>query len=124
MFISANETKGKNDSESIMLAIKKAKESGTNSVLIPRHNERTEEDVWVIEDTIYLPDDMEIIIDDAYMVLADNVYANMFANESVLSEEKRSISAEQKNIRYCYFGWERRQNRKEVARHKKRSRKA
>ena len=41
MSITVNETIGKNDSESIILAIKKAKDEGVNSVLIPKFNERT-----------------------------------------------------------------------------------
>ena len=81
MHITPNETIGKSDSESIMLAVKKAKEEGVNSVLIPKLNERTGENKWVIEETIYLPSDIEIIIDNAFLVLADGVYANMFANE-------------------------------------------
>ena len=98
MSITVNETIGKNDSESITLAIKKAKEEGVNSVLIPKLNERTGENKWVIEETIYLPSDIEIIIDNAFLVLADNVYANMFANEKVKEEGERTLSDEQKNI--------------------------
>lgn len=98
MYISANDTIGKNDSESISLAINKAKAQGINSVLIPRTNARTGEDKWVISETIYLPDDIEIIIDNAFLVLADGVYVNMFANEAVLNEGTRTLKDEQKNI--------------------------
>ena len=98
MHISPNETIGKSDSESIMLAVKKAKEERVNTVTIPKNNERTGKNEWVISETIYLPDDIEIIIDNAFLVLADGVYANMFANEKVKEEGERTLSDEQKNI--------------------------
>ncbi len=98
MCITPNMTIGKTDSESISLAIAKAKAEGINSVTIPKINDRTGKNEWVISETIYLPDDMEIIIDNAYMVMADNVYANMFANEKVKAEGERKLTDEQKNI--------------------------
>ncbi len=98
MYITPNETIGKSDSESIMLAVKMAKAEGVNSLTIPKHNDRTGKDEWIISETIYLPDDIEIIIDNAYLSLADGVYANMFANEAVLAEGERTLSDEQKNI--------------------------
>ena len=98
MYINVNTTIGNTDNETITNAIKKAKEDGTNKIIIPKNNERTNSDIWVIEDTIYLPNDIEVFVDDAHLVLADDVYCNMFASQSVLAEGPRTIADEQYNI--------------------------
>ena len=98
MYINANTTVGRTDNESIANAVRKAKEDGTNKVIIPKHNDRTNSDVWVIEDTVYLPSDIEVLIDDAHLVLADNVYCNMFANSAVAVKGERTVDDEQYNI--------------------------
>ena len=103
-YISPNETLGKTDNESISLAIAKAKETGVNKVVIPKHNDRTDSDIWVIEDTVYLPSDIEIVIDNAHLRLADGVYCQIFANSSVLCNEERTFENEQYNIRICGKG--------------------
>ena len=58
MYINVNMTIGNTDNETISNAIKRAKEMGTNKVIIPKNNERTDSDIWVIEDTVYLPNDI------------------------------------------------------------------
>ena len=98
MFVNANKTPGKSDNESISLAIAEAKLMGKNKVVIPKHNDRTDSDLWVIEDTIYLPNDIEILVDDAHLMLADNVYCNMFANASVSGTKDRTLADEQYGI--------------------------
>lgn len=98
MFVNANKTPGKSDNESISLAIAEAKLMGKNKVVIPKHNDRTDSDLWVIEDTIYLPNDIEILVDDAHLMLADNVYCNMFANASVSETKDRTLADEQYGI--------------------------
>lgn len=98
MYINVNMTIGNTDNETISNAIKRAKEMGTNKVIIPKHNERTDSDIWVIEDTVYLPNDIEILIDNAHLVLADNVYCNMFANAYVSETRERTLADEQYGI--------------------------
>lgn len=98
MFVNANKTPGKSDNESISLAIVEAKRMGKNKVVVPKHNERTDSDIWVIEDTVYLPNDIEILIDNAHLVLADNVYCNMFANAYVSETRERTLADEQYGI--------------------------
>lgn len=85
MYINANDTIGTSDSITINNAIRKAKQANTNRVLIPRENKRTASDIWVIDEVISLPSNIEILIDGAHLVLADDTYINMFATENYLS---------------------------------------
>ena len=97
-YISPNQTISSTDDKSISLAVHRAKETGVNKVVIPRHNQRTGKDLWVIEDTIRLPDDIEILLDGAHLVLADGTYCNIFANERLGTDLGRTPEGEQKNI--------------------------
>ena len=94
-YITPNQTIQDCDSASIRAAIALAKESGTNAVRIPKHNDRTGEDLWLIEDTIALPSDIEILIDDAHLVLAEGKYLNMFTTGS---PERNTAADETKNV--------------------------
>jgi len=66
------------DSTAIIAAIAEAKASGVNRVRIPRENPRTGADCWIIDETIALPSDIEILIDDAHLILAEGKFLNMF----------------------------------------------
>ena len=92
--ITPNQTMGNTDSERIQNAISLAKETGENTVVIPKHNERTKTDRWVIEESILLPDDITLIFDGAHLFQADGVFCNMFLTENLATGQKR----EQKNI--------------------------
>ncbi len=96
--IQAAKTKGATDAEQIQNAITEAKKSGTNRVVISRHNDRTGADIWNIDRTVFLPDDIELLIDNAHLRLADGVFCNMFANENLTKEISRTSAGEQKNI--------------------------
>lgn len=95
-YITPNETIRSTDSESIRAAIHLAKETGTDRVRIPRRNERTGEELWVIEDAIALPSNIEILIDDAHLVLAEGVYTNMFTigapSKNTAEDEIRNVT--------------------------------
>ena len=94
-YISPNQTIGKTDSESIQAAISLAKKQQMNAVCIPKYNERTGKELWVIDETIALPSDIEILIDDAHLVLAEGKYLNMFTTGS---PEKNTAADETKNV--------------------------
>lgn len=96
--IQAEKTSGATDAAQIQNAIVEAKKSGTNRVRIPRHNDRTGADIWNIDRTVFLPDDIELLIDNAHLRLADGVFCNMFANENLTKEISRTSAGEQKNI--------------------------
>jgi len=85
MYINANDTIGTSDSTTINNAIKQAKLTNINRVLIPKENKRTSSDIWVIDEVISLPSNLEILIDGAHLVLADDTFINMFATENYIA---------------------------------------
>ena len=78
-YITPNEHQGKTDAQSIQNAIAHAQRVGNLRIRIPRQNARTGKERWVIDETIYLPSGIEILFDDAHLVLADGCFCNMFA---------------------------------------------
>lgn len=67
-------------------------------MVIPPFNKERGENKWVIEKAIKLPSDISIVVDNAYMVMADGVFDNMFINENLRTDEGRKKSGTQKNI--------------------------
>ena len=98
MFITPNETKGKNDSESIQNAVDLASSKGINKVIIPRFNERLGECKWIIERTVRLPSDMEIVLDNCFMVMADDVVGGFFSSDNLFTERGTKREFRMKNI--------------------------
>ncbi|MBO5454801.1 MAG: hypothetical protein J6A69_12690 [Clostridia bacterium] len=93
------ECMGETDSKSIQNAVDMAKKTGADKVVIPRINERTNETKWVIDTAILLPDDIQIVIDNAYLVQATGCFDNIFRNENFYNEELRTtLAGTQKNI--------------------------
>jgi len=92
-YITPNETIRDSDSQSIRAAIELALANGTRRVRIPRRNDRTGEERWSIDETIALPSDIEILIDDAHLILAEGKYLNMFTTGTPgSSEEIRNVT--------------------------------
>lgn len=77
-YICANDHLAQTDAKTIQSAIRAAKESGVDRVCIPHYNKRTDSELWIIDEAIVLPSDIEILIDDAHLMLADGTYTNMF----------------------------------------------
>lgn len=93
------ECMGKTDSESIQNAVNKAKESGLDKVIIPRLNERTNKCEWVVDKAILLPSDIQIVLDNCYIVQAEGSFDNIFRNENFYNEELRTTQkGTQRNI--------------------------
>ena len=85
-FVSANETVGKTDSESIQAAVDLAAKKGINKVVIPRINARTGTAEWVIDKTVRLPSEMCVVLDNCYMVMADDVVGGFFCSDNLFTE--------------------------------------
>lgn len=92
------------DSKSIQNAVNKAKETGINKVIIPRLNARTNTFVWNIEETVLLPDDITIILDNCILRLADGVFCNIFRNKNTYTKLGKEAEGEQKNIQIIGMG--------------------
>ena len=78
-YISALDMVADSDDGKIRLAIQTAKATGTNRVCIPGKGTP-----WIIQETIGLPSDIEILIDGAHMIMADNTFCQMFATASTV----------------------------------------
>ncbi|MBQ3639735.1 MAG: hypothetical protein IJR88_03045 [Clostridia bacterium] len=99
-FVSANDPRffGATDSETIQNAIDFAKEQGIETVLIPRENERTKSELWVIDSAVLLPDHITVELDGAHLRLADGVRDNIFRNQNCATEKGATLDGEQCEI--------------------------
>lgn len=95
-----NDNIREHDSQTIQEAIKTACELKERKLVIPRVNERTGEALWEIKETIFLPSDFTLILDNCHLRMADGVFCNMFCNENAYDEK----CEEQKNISIIGIG--------------------
>ena len=98
-FISPNtiELFGANDSETIQNAISAAIADGCRKVVIPRYNLRTKSCEWRIVDSILIPNDFTIVLDNCYMVQENGTFCPMFTNENS-SIRPQTLELEQHDI--------------------------
>lgn len=87
------------DSRSIQNAIRAAQTTASRTIRIPRMNERTGEPIWIIDETILLPSDITILLDDCHLRFADGVFCNMFRNENMYTPIGFTPEGEQHGIR-------------------------
>lgn len=106
MYINTNlkEFFGSTDSETIQNAIDHAEKTGENQIIIPRRNERTGSNIWIIEKTIRIPSGMTVIIDNAHLCLADGVFENIFRNKNCETEIARTLAGEDHDIHIIGIG--------------------
>lgn len=70
----------KTDSARIMQAVQIACETGVRAVKIPKYNARTGGCVWELEDSIRLPDEFTLLLEDCYIRMADGTFCNAICN--------------------------------------------
>ena len=86
------------DNESIQNAINKAIRCGCNKVVVPRYNKRSDSFEWIIEKTVLLPSNINLVLDNCCLRLADDVFCNMFTNQNCHSPKGKTASGTEKNI--------------------------
>ena len=86
------------DSATIQAAIDWACETNENYVEIPSFNQRTGKYGWEIEQTILLPDNMTIVLDNAHLSMADGVMCQMFCNKLAWEDIGKNVVGEQCGI--------------------------
>lgn len=96
-FYTPNEFSG-SDSERIKAAIYEAKRTGADKVVIPKYNKEANSFKWIIDKTILLPSDITIVLDNCFMIMADDTYCQMFATENLFAENGSDPLHEQQNI--------------------------
>ncbi|MBE6608561.1 MAG: hypothetical protein E7633_08400 [Ruminococcaceae bacterium] len=106
MFLNTNSNIfwGQTDSETIQNAINYAKKTGEDQIIIPRKNERTGNNIWIIDKTVLIPSGMTVIIDNAHLRLADGVFENIFRNENCDRDIGRTLEGEDHNIHVIGIG--------------------
>ena len=87
----------KTDSESIQRAVDLAKKTGINKVVIPAYNERTGKNIWEIDKAIVLESDIEIVLDNSYLIQKEGCFDNVFRNFND-DAMRKSFKEEQHNI--------------------------
>ena len=97
-YITPNQYIGENDSISIQNAVNAATVSGMNKVVIPRINERTGEGKWIIDKTVRLPSNIEIVLDNCFMQMADGVVGGFFCSDNLFAERATSLKHRMQNI--------------------------
>lgn len=97
--ITPNMTACDSDRASIQAAVALAVEDGSRRIVIPRYNERTGEDRWVIDGYVRLPSDFEVVLDGCYMVMADDVVGGFFCSETLFTLDAQDLSKRLKNIK-------------------------
>lgn len=90
---------GKNDSETIQNAVNYIEKAGGGTVVIPRKNARTGEELWRIDETILLPSSITVILDGAHLRLETGVRSNVFRNRNAWTEIGKTMEGEQHDIR-------------------------
>lgn len=95
---------GETDSQTLQNAVDHAEKTGMNRVVIPRHNERTGENIWNIDTAILLPSNMTVVLEDAHLRLCDGVFDNIFRNRNIFTPEGNTLEGEQENIRILGSG--------------------
>ena len=85
-FITPNDTIRECDSASIQAAVDLAKSEGVNKIVIPKNNERSQSDKWTITETVKLPSDFTVVLDDCFMEMADDVVGGFFKTENLFTE--------------------------------------
>jgi len=89
---------GATDSISIQNAVKKAKETGIDRVLIPRVNARTGLSKWDIDRAVILESELEIVLDNCYIRQCDGCFDNVFRSHEV-PEDAQKKDAQKHGIR-------------------------
>ena len=95
--------KGLTDVERIQDAIRLAKGTGSNSVLIPRKNLKGEEK-WTIDGTILLPSDITVYLDNCVLWTPKEACCNIFRNENYGTPAGKTMEGEQHDINIIGLG--------------------
>ncbi len=90
---------GENDSRTLQNAIDYAEKNKIAEVVIPRYNARTEAEIWMIAETVLLPSELTVILQDAHLKLETGVRSNVFRNKNAWTAHGKTLQGEQHGIR-------------------------
>jgi hypothetical protein len=82
--VSPNDVSGTSDSDRIEAAIASAISSGKNEVVIPKNNQRTGGEIWLIDRAILLPSNLRLVLDDCLVRLSPGTQDNIIRNTGTM----------------------------------------
>ncbi len=99
-FITPNDADvlAESDSRSIQNAVALAVRTDCRKVVIPRINARTGKAQWDIDESILLPSNITVVLDNCYMRLVDDAICSFFRNERIFTPLSATVEGEQENI--------------------------
>lgn len=89
---------GEDDSRAIVALIERARAEGRREVVVPQRNAARNRDYWIVAKPIELPSGTRVILDGARLVLADDVFCNVFVNEHAWKPGRNRAEAEDRDI--------------------------
>ncbi len=93
----------KDDAEMIQLALDAASKCG-EKVVIPRRNERTGADIWILPRAIKLYTGSTVCLDNCHLRQADGIFDNIFKNSYARTEEGKLLKNRQYDIHIYGLG--------------------
>jgi len=99
--VSPNDVSGSTDSDRIEAAIASAVSSGANEVVIPKTNQRTGEDIWLIDQAILLPSNMRLVLDDCLVRLAPGTQDNIIRTALLSGWVRDQLHADRRCLPCC-----------------------
>ena len=98
LYINTNDTIRENDTASVQAAVDLARENGIGKVIIPKMNIRTGRAEWIFTGTVRLPSNIEIVLDNCTLVMADDVVGGFFCSENLFTDWGTDPSKKMCNI--------------------------
>lgn len=98
MFINVNVFSDRgSDALAIQAAVDRARQTG-QTVVIPRHNARTGEELWQIDSTVLLYSGSTLLLQGCHLRMADGAICNMFSNSNARSPAALTEAGLQRDI--------------------------
>lgn len=94
---------GIDDSETIQNAVDAAVKNG-GKVVIPPFNDRTGKPIWIFKKAVLLPSGITVVIDNAHLLMADEMKDNFFRSANAYTEKGRTLAGELHDIRIIGIG--------------------
>lgn len=88
----------KSDHEMLQEAVDETASASGGTLMIPRINPRTGEAKYILDETVLLPSDIEIVLDNCLITVAEGALCNIFRNKNMYGEGWLTKEKEQKNI--------------------------
>jgi len=97
-YVTPNDVYGATDAEAIQNAVELSRSLGLGKVVIPRYNKRTGLCIWEFDAPVLLHSGITVVLDNCYLRMKDDVYANFFRTANIYTENGLDTTAEYREI--------------------------